>query len=133
MTPKTACPIRLIVGYVATLAVATVLCIQRPELVLQNKVPSLAVQVVVGDLQATITSLSPSTAALPAESETSYVMTYGLAAAVGADVETAPMPKVDSRLVILPSTLSVAVAPGSTYVVPAYQHCAVTFLACQER
>ena len=119
MSPKTACPISLMVGYVATLAAATVLCIQRPELVLQNNVPSLAVHDLVGDLQATITSLSPSTAALPAESETSYVMMYGLASAVGTDVETAPMPKVDSRLVMLPSTLSVAVAPGSTYVVPA--------------
>ena len=38
---------------------------------------------------------------------------------VGADVSTAPTPKVDSRLVMFPSMLSVAVAPGSTYVVPA--------------
>ena len=59
------------VGYVAVVVAVVVLSIHNPALVLQNRVPSLAVQVVVGDLQATMTSLSPSTAALPAVSETS--------------------------------------------------------------
>ncbi len=47
------------VGYVALVTVVVVLSMHNPALVLQNSVPSLAVHVVVGDLQATITSLSP--------------------------------------------------------------------------
>ena len=62
------------VGYVALVTVVVVLSMHNPALVLQNSVPSLAVHVEVGDLQATTTSLSPSTAAFPAESETSYVI-----------------------------------------------------------
>ena len=34
-------------------------------------------------------------------------------------VDTAPMPKADKLLVMLPSTLSMATAPGSVYTVPA--------------
>ena len=64
----------MIVGYVALVSVVVVPSMHKPVLVLQNGVPSVAVHVVVGDLQAIITSLSPVDAAFPAESETSYVI-----------------------------------------------------------
>ena len=47
------------VGYVAPVTVVVVLSMHNPALVLQNSVPTLAVHVVVGDLQATTTSRSP--------------------------------------------------------------------------
>ena len=72
VTPRTACPISLMVGYVpVVVVVVVVLSVQRPALVLQNRVSSLAVHFTLGDLQATTTSLSPGVAALPELSLTS--------------------------------------------------------------
>mmetsp|Transcript_12372 Transcript_12372/g.42887 ORF Transcript_12372/g.42887 Transcript_12372/m.42887 type:complete len:291 (+) Transcript_12372:1609-2481(+) len=53
-------------------------------------------------------------AALPAASETSYEMTYGLPSSVGRSVLTAPAPNDATLPVTSPSTSSSAVTPGSS-------------------
>ena len=60
------------VGYVPVVAaVVVVLSMQRPALVLQNRVPSEAVHATVGDLHATRTYLRPGAATFPEVSVTS--------------------------------------------------------------
>jgi hypothetical protein len=65
-------------------------------------------------VRASVRGSGRTVAALPAASDTEYEMMYGVSGVVSTSILTAPAPNLEILEVRFPSTLSNAVAPGST-------------------